>query len=92
MRYQDTYVYQRATGFGAAAFKSFERRCNAGVWTDWKRIVTIAGSATAAPTTGTYAVGDKVENSVPAAGGYIGWVCVTAGTPGTWKGYGLISS
>jgi len=45
----------------------------------------------AAPTTGTWAVGDIVYNDTPTAGGYIGWVCVTAGTPGTWKTFGPIS-
>ena len=47
---------------------------------------------TAAPTTGTWRVGDKVINSAPTASGYIGWVCTTAGTPGTWKTYGAISA
>lgn len=45
----------------------------------------------AAPTTGTWKVGDKVYNTAPAAGGYIGWVCIVAGTPGTWKGFGTIA-
>lgn len=40
---------------------------------------------TAAPATGTWAVGDTVWNSTPAAGGTTGWVCTTAGSPGTWK-------
>lgn len=40
---------------------------------------------TAAPTTGTWADGDIVWNSAPVAGGTPGWMCVTAGTPGTWK-------
>jgi hypothetical protein len=40
---------------------------------------------TAAPSTGTWAVGDRVWNTAPAAGGTPGWVCTTAGTPGTWK-------
>lgn len=48
--------------------------------------------ATAAPTSGRYAVGDVVYNSAPAAGGTIGWVCTTAGTPGTWKTFGAISA
>lgn len=39
----------------------------------------------AAPTTGTWAVGDKRYNTAPAAAGTPGWVCTTAGTPGTWK-------
>jgi len=46
----------------------------------------------AAPTTGTWAVGDIVYNDTPTAGGTIGWVCVTAGTPGTWKTFGAISA
>lgn len=39
----------------------------------------------AAPTVGTWAVGDVCWSSSPAAGSPPGWVCVTAGTPGTWK-------
>lgn len=39
---------------------------------------------TAAPTTGTYRQGDRVDNATPSAGSPIGWVCVAAGTPGTW--------
>lgn len=39
----------------------------------------------AAPTTDTWARGDIVWNTAPSAGGTPGWVCVTAGTPGTWK-------
>jgi len=49
-------------------------------------------SANSSPSTGTWAVGDKVWNTVPAASGYIGWVCVTAGTPGTWKQFGAITA
>ena len=47
---------------------------------------------TAAPSSETWAVGDRVENTSPTAGSYMGWICTTAGTPGTWKGYGAISS
>ena len=39
----------------------------------------------AAPSVGTWAVGDRVWNTAPAAGGTPGWVCTTAGSPGTWK-------
>jgi hypothetical protein len=42
-------------------------------------------SLSAAPTTGTWKRGDVVWNTTPSAGGTPGWVCVTAGTPGTWK-------
>ncbi len=48
--------------------------------------------AAAAPTTGTWAVGERVWNSAPTAGGTMGWVCVTAGTPGTWKTFGAVAA
>ena len=47
---------------------------------------------TAAPTEGTWEVGDKVYAKTPLAGGYTGWICITSGTPGTWKGFGLIQA
>ena len=47
------------------------------------------GSAT--PVSGTYARGDKMYYFSPAAGGFIGEVCTVAGTPGTWKTFGVIS-
>lgn len=47
---------------------------------------------TAAPTVGTWKVGDKVYDTTPSASGFIGWVCVSAGTPGTWKTFGAISA
>lgn len=46
---------------------------------------------TAAPTTNAWTVGDVVWNTAPAAGGTLGWVCTTAGTPGTWKTFGGIA-
>ena len=45
-----------------------------------------------APTTGTWRIGDQAIPSSPTAGGYIGYVCTTAGTPGTWKGFGAIQA
>lgn len=50
-----------------------------------------AWSTTAAPTTGTWAVGDTVLNSAPTAGAAYGWECVSAGTPGTWKDLAPVS-
>lgn len=40
---------------------------------------------TAAPATGTWKRGDIVWNSQPSALGTPGWICTTAGTPGTWS-------
>ena len=41
--------------------------------------------ANAAPTTGTWGVGDVAWRLTPATGAPIGWMCTVAGTPGTWK-------
>ena len=43
---------------------------------------------TAAPSTGTYAVGDQFINSTPVVGQPKGWMCTVAGTPGTWVSQG----
>lgn len=46
------------------------------------------------PTTGIWKVGDRQHNTIPTAGGYMGWVCITvgdfSGTPPVFKGFGLI--
>ena len=51
----------------------------------------VHSALTAAPTTGSWAVGDFVLNSSPSVAGaggsqYIihGWRCTVSGTPGTW--------
>lgn len=41
---------------------------------------------TAAPTDGTFVAGDRVINTSMASGSAYEWVCITGGTPGTWKG------
>jgi len=56
--------------------------------TPFSNVVSYASSI---PTTGTWLQGDIVYNTAPASAGYIGWVCTVAGTPGTWKTFGLIS-
>lgn len=47
---------------------------------------------TSAPSAGSWNKGDIAWNASPDATEYAGWVCVTAGTPGTWKGFGTIQS
>ena len=48
--------------------------------------------ASAAPSSRYHAVGEMVWNSAPMAGGTMGWVCVTAGSPGIWKAWGSIAT
>jgi hypothetical protein len=50
------------------------------------------GSALASPSTGTYVQGDEYIITAPVAGGERGYVCVTGGTPGTWKPFGPIGT
>jgi hypothetical protein len=38
-----------------------------------------------------WAAGDVVFNSAPLPGGVLGWVCTTAGNPGTWRPFGPIA-
>ena len=44
------------------------------------------------PTTGSYRKGDIVWSDNPKPTGYVGWVCVREGTPGSWKPFGQIAS
>lgn len=45
-----------------------------------------------APVGGTWRAGERLYDYTPSASGVEGWVCVTAGTPGTWKAFGSIAS
>jgi hypothetical protein len=83
----DFYPYGSAAAAGKTAAIS---AATITVVTDRSRVVPYISneaceSASAAPTTGFWGVGDAIANSAPAAGGTPGWTCVTAGTPGTWK-------
>ncbi len=42
------------------------------------------------PTEGNFTKGDIVWNIEPGPSKYIGWVCVTSGSPGFWSPFGLI--
>jgi hypothetical protein len=46
------------------------------------------GETTAAPTVGSWAVGDRSVNSTPVVGQPKAWSCTVAGTPGTWVSEG----
>lgn len=44
------------------------------------------------PEDGNYKTGDIVWNTSPKSGGFVGWVCIKSGKPGTWKPFGQIAS
>lgn len=49
-------------------------------------------AASAAPTVGNWLQGDIVYSTTPTASGFVGFVCVASGAPGTWKTFGAISA
>jgi|GEM_PF-3060416 len=50
------------------------------------------GNSAAIPVNGTWARGDVLINRNAAAAGKAGWICTTAGSPGTWKPFGAIDA
>lgn len=56
--------------------------------TTWK----LEGYGAAAPASGLWNAGDVFYNTAPVAEGSMGWVCVAAGSPGTWKTFGAIEA
>lgn len=44
------------------------------------------------PKSGSYVKGDIVWNTLPTPSGYVGWICIKGGSPGTWKPFGQISA
>jgi hypothetical protein len=57
-----------------------------------QRVRVRTGSAP--PTSDSATKGDRILNADPVPGdpvkGFAGWICTASGTPGVWKGYGLI--
>jgi hypothetical protein len=76
----------------AAAVKNLFRRTATSVNALIEGRLSAVDSFAAAPTAGTWAKGDFVRNANPSELGAVsskyvlhGWVCITAGTPGTWR-------
>ena len=49
-------------------------------------------TGTNVPSAGTFQQGDIIYNTKTVPTGYVGWVCVRAGSPGEWKTFGQISA
>jgi hypothetical protein len=94
----DLYVQQGATGYTLKVTGDY----SAADWVNGSNSAVAVLPAqylvkprlfgTAAPVAGMWFKGDKVYNSEPAAAGFAGWICTTAGTPGTWKTFGAITA
>lgn len=50
------------------------------------------GVATEIPSSGNYNQGDILYAANPVPGGWLGWVCVESGDPGSWKAFGAIQA
>ena len=55
-------------------------------------VSTPPSSLNAAGTNHVWLKGEILYNENPTAGGYLGWICLASGNPGTWRGFGLIQS
>ncbi|MFA5238471.1 MAG: glycosyl hydrolase family 28-related protein [Phycisphaerae bacterium] len=53
---------------------------------------SLANLAKEAPDDGTWKTGRIFYNAEPSGGEYVGWICISGGTPGTWKGFGAIEN
>jgi parallel beta-helix repeat protein len=51
---------------------------------------SVLGTAAAIPSTGTFRQGDIILKA--AATDFVGWICTSAGTPGTWQKFGELIS
>lgn len=97
---KSTYRGSSSTVASAVAFGTFTDQTVAGtVNTNPSGSAGVGADAfwaTADPSTSlpnrVSARGDIAWNSSAAAGGVLGWICVTAGTPGAWKALGTIAA
>jgi hypothetical protein len=83
---QGTYVVSNERGTMVLSRKATATRANLDIQDAEYRLVCRGASA---PSRGVYFSGDFCENTSPSpqANGMtvVGWICVAAGSPGTWK-------
>jgi Pectate lyase superfamily protein len=73
----DVYLDEFHLAFGTIGI------LNPGKWASYELNGKTVTAASAAPTTGTWKVGDRVWHTAPTTT-LVGWTCTTAGSPGTW--------
>ena len=77
-------VTSTTTPIGVAAGVRSDQRGNS-----WNPYVSFG---IAAPASGAWIRGDIVYNTSAIASGNAGWICVTSGSPGTWKTFATIAA
>lgn len=83
-------AYQGSGFFDGQTVKVTRVRYFAGAHTDFYENSMYGNYSATPPIVGEN--GDIIYNSSIVAGGNIGWICTTAGAPGTWKTFGTISA
>ena len=73
-----------ANNTGASSIQRYTSPFRASVFNNFGDNIVNQGTWSTAPTQGTWKRNDIVYNSASSTGQPIGWVCVVAGTPGTW--------
>lgn len=74
------------TYYGNGAYFATQERGHSVIWD-----ATFPGGGGSLFSTYTFKRGDVVWNETATAGGNAGWMCITAGTPGTWKAMATIA-
>jgi hypothetical protein len=91
IRFTDCLASQRGDRFAVEHRRPLNYAWGASATVDADPNATHTIHASAPPEHGTWRVGDQVLNQQPKTGFYVGWVCVTAGSPGEWRPFGLIA-
>lgn len=82
------YQYSSINNQGYSWFKMDNNTSGKGLLKMYKDRAPVINELVAGRT--QWEVGDMVYNNVPASGKPTGWVCVTAGNPGTWQAFGVL--
>ena len=90
--YKDNEIENCRTSYNdKVSYKGMNAQLNGLSYINQTNMRTELYSGTA-PTVNTWYQGDIVWNTNPTPGAFIGWVCTSTGSPGTWKGFGLIQA
>jgi parallel beta-helix repeat protein/putative cofactor-binding repeat protein len=77
-----------ASGAGSASFLDKSNSMTSGVVNNSGTGMLVERLGSAAPSVGTWAIGDRTVQSVPVVGNPMAWRCTAAGSPGTWVSEG----
>jgi hypothetical protein len=89
--YDDRYIKMMVTSTGYTDKVQFGNLAATSELGQTSFGVPFQNGGTVPPTTGYYPKNAVRWNENPTQGGFLGWVCTVAGSPGTWRGFGLVS-